>query len=328
MKTKRSLKVASFVAAALCFAFLRVEPARAADVYPSRTVKIIVPFPPGGGNDLTARLLAQRLQTELGQPFIVENHPGADGIVAFETVKRSAPDGYTLLLGQSTGMTVNPAVYKNLPYEPLKDFEPISTVGLFPLVLVVNAESDIKTVADLVAKAKNETTPMNLGYPTISYRLGLSLIGREAGFKFNPIAYAGSTPTLNGLLTREIDAAFVDLAAVKSQIEAGKLRALAVASVSGKEFLPNVPTLTEAGVKDVEIEFWSGLFAPAGTPPDIIAKLQAQIAQFLTTDDLKQKAVLIAMKPFANKPAQLREMIRSQIDMFTGIAKIENISIE
>jgi tripartite-type tricarboxylate transporter receptor subunit TctC len=327
LKVKGLLNVACVVVGAWCFV-LQVETARAADAYPSRTVKIIVPFPPGGGNDLTARLLAQRLQTELNQPFIVENRPGADGMVAFETVKRSAPDGYMLLLGQSTGMTVNPAVYKSLPYEPLKDFEPISTVGLFPLVLVVNSESDVKTVADLVAKAKSSSTPINLGYPTISYRLGLSLIGSAAGFKFNAIPYRGSMPTLNGLLTREIDASLIDLASAKSQIEAGKLRALAVASVSGKDFLPNVPTLVEAGVKGVDIEFWSGLFAPVGTPQEIIVKLQAQIAQLLLTEDLKQKAALIAMKPFANEPAQLREMIRSQIDLYTGIAKRENISVE
>lgn len=305
-----------------------VGPANAQSSYPDRTVKIIVPFPPGGGNDLTARLLAQRLHSALGQPFVVENRPGADGIVAFDAVKRAPADGYTLLLGQSTGMTVNPAVYARLPYDPLADFAPISTVGMFPLVLVVNAESDMRTFAEFIAKAKSSAGKLNMGYPTMAYRLSMSMLGREAGFSFNPIPYRGSGPTLNGLLTREIDCAFIDLAAVKSQVESGKLRALAVASPAGRDFLPGVPTIEDAGVKNFEIELWSGLFAPAGTPADIVEKLRQHIAAFLKTDELQNQARLIAMKPLPTTPSQLRSLIQSQIARFTKIAKEEKISVE
>jgi tripartite-type tricarboxylate transporter receptor subunit TctC len=296
--------------------------------YPARPVKIVVPFPPGGGNDLTARLLAQRLQVALGQSFVVENRPGADGIIAFEVVKRAEPDGYTLLLGQSTGMTVNPAVYAKLPYDPLVDFAPISTVGMFPLVLVVNAESDIKTFPEFLERAKTGTASLNMGYPTMTYRLAMSQLGREAGFTFNPIPYRGSGPTLNGLLTRELDFAFIDLAAVKSQVESGKLRALAVASPSGRDFLPGTPTIEDFGIKNFELELWSGLFAPAGTSRDIIEKLRAQIVDFLKTDELQKQARLIAMKPLPTAPDQLMSLMRSQIERFTAIARRENISVE
>lgn len=295
--------------------------------YPSHPVKIIVPFPPGGGNDITARLLAQRFQEELKQPFVVENRPGADGSLAFDAVKRSAPDGYTLLLGQSTGMTVNPAVYKKLPYDPLSDFAPISTVGMFPLVLVVNAQSDIRDISQFMARAK-KGAPLAVGFPTISYRLAMSILARDMGLSFNFVPYRGSGPTVNGLLTREIDAALIDLAAVRGQIESGALRPLAVASAKRTEFLPAVPTLQEAGAKGFDIEFWSGLFAPAGTPAPVIERLRAIIAQFLATDELKGKASAIAMKPLATSPVQLRDMIEEQIGKYKKVASEEKISIE
>jgi tripartite-type tricarboxylate transporter receptor subunit TctC len=302
-------------------------PSGAQTDYPTHAVKIIVPFPPGGGNDITARLLAQRFQEELKQPFVVENRPGADGSLAFDAVKRSAPDGYTLLLGQSTGMTINPAVYAKLPYDPLTDFAPISTVGMFPLVLVVNAQTDIRDISQFLARAKS-APPLAIGHPTISYRVAMSMLAKETGFSFTSVPYRGSGPTLNGLLTREIDAALIDLAAVKSQIESGALRALAVASASRTEFLPGVPTLQEAGVKGFDVEFWSGLFAPAGTPNSVIDRLRTIIVQFLATDELKSRAASIAMKPLATTPVQLRAMIEDQIRKYKKVATEEKISIE
>ncbi len=303
-------------------------PCAAQSVYPSQTVKIIVPFPPGGGNDLTARLLAQRLQEELKQSFVVENRPGADGAIAFEAVKRSTPDGHTLLLGQSTGMAVNPAVKSKLPYDPIADFEPISTVGMFPLVLVVNAQSDIRDISQFIATARTSAKTLTIGHPTISYRLAMSMLTREIKFPFTPLMYRGSGPTLNGLLTREIDAALIDLAAAQGQIEGGQLRALGVASASRTAFLPDVPTLQEAGAKGFDLEFWTGLFAPAGTPPDVIEKLRSIVVRFLETPELKSKAATMAMKPLAMPPSDFRRMIAVQIEMFKKIVSEEKIVIE
>jgi tripartite-type tricarboxylate transporter receptor subunit TctC len=178
-----------------------------------------------------------------------------------------------------------------------------------------------------MARAKKGSS-LAVGYPTISYRLAMSMLARDMGLSFNFVPYRGSGPTVNGLLTREIDAALIDLAAVRGQVESGALRPLAVASAKRTEFMPAVPTLQEAGVNGFDIEFWSGLFAPAGTPAPVIERLRANIVQFLATDELKGKAAAIAMKPLATSPAQLRAMIEEQIGRYKKVASEEKISIE
>ena len=227
--------------------------AQTADVWPAKPVRFVVGFPPGGANDILGRLVGAKLQERLGQTFVIENKPGANAIIATEFVAKSAPDGYTLLIGASGAMTFNPGLYSKLPYDPVKDFAPVTMIGSFPLVLTVAPSTGVSSVKELVALAKSKPGALNYGAGSTPFQLAAELFKMQTGTDFKHVPYKGSAATVNALLGGEIALTFVDSPPVVAQIRAGKLRGLAVTSPKRAPFMPEMPTAIEAGVPEFEV---------------------------------------------------------------------------
>jgi tripartite-type tricarboxylate transporter receptor subunit TctC len=261
--------------AALCLSFVTPLPAAAQAQYPNRPIRIVVGFTPGGGNDIIARIFGQKLSESLGQPVIIENKPGAGAMLATEYVARSAPDGYTLLVGASGAMTISPAVYEKMNYDTMRDFKPVSAMGSFPLILIVNAKSPFKSLVDLVAYAKANPDKANYSSSSAAFQLATELFKQKTGAPMQMIPYKGANDSVTAVISGEVTATIADAGPVISQVNGGTVRALAVAAPTRAESLPDVPTMKEAGA-DVEAVLWSGIFAPAATPPDIVRKLEAE----------------------------------------------------
>src|ERR1700676_4950840 len=243
--------------------------------YPTRPVHIIVGFTAGGGNDIIARIFGQKLSESLGQPVVVENKPGAGAVVATEYVAKSAPDGYTLLVGASGAMTINPAVYAKLSYDSIRDFTPVSELGSFPLILVVNMSSPIKSVADLVAYAKANPDKTNYSSASAAFQLATELFKQKTGAPMQEIPYKGANDSVMAVISGQVTATIADSGPVSGQIKGGQVRALAVAAPARTEDLPDVPTMKEAGA-DVDAVLWSGIFVTKATPPAIVKKLEGE----------------------------------------------------
>ncbi len=233
------------------------EPAK----YPSRAIHIIVGFTAGGGNDLIARIVGQKLSEGLGQPVIIENKPGGGAIVATEYVARAEPDGYTLLVGASGAMVINPAVYAKLQYDTLRDFVPVSELGAFPLILVVNAKSEFKSVADLVTYTKQHPDKANYASSSAAFQLATELFKQKTGATLQMIPYKGTGDSVVAVIAGEVTATIADAGPVSGQVNGGQARALAVAAPKRMAEMPDVPTMKEAGA-DVEAVLWSGIFVP------------------------------------------------------------------
>jgi tripartite-type tricarboxylate transporter receptor subunit TctC len=296
--------------------------------YPDRPIRVIVGFSAGGGNDLLARLVGQKLSEGLGQPVVIENKPGAGAIIATEYVARQPPDGYTLLVGASGAMTINPAVYTKLGYSPLRDFVPISMVAAFPLYLVVNATGPQTSVAELVAYAKTNPKKSNYASSSTAFQLPTELFKLKTGAPMEHIAYRGSGDSLVALISGTVLMAFIDAPPVSGQIKAGQVRALAVTSHARAPEFPDVPTMAEAGVPDMEVVLWSGLFAPAGTPPQIVAKLQDEVIRIVAMPDIRARMKDLAVEPAGTGSEELARVIGADIERWTAVARAANIKIE
>ena len=312
----------------LCCAGLLALPVAAQSGYPAKPVEIVVGFPPGGGNDVLTRIVADKLQAALRQPFVVVNRPGADGIIAFDTVKRAAPDGYTLLVGPSSGMTVNPAVYAKLPYDPLADFEPISMVGGFPLFVVVPPDSPLRTLGELVAQAKQKPGDLAYGSAATSFRMATEMFAQRAGISLFHVPYQGSGKAVQAVMAREVPLSFADAAAATAQIKGGRLRALAVSTAQRVPGLPEVPTIAETGYPGFDVVLWSGLFAPRGTPPDIVRKLQAEVAKIVRQPDVAARLEGMGVVPIGGSAEELRGAMSSQIGQYREVARRAGIKVE
>ena len=270
------MKTFSFVAlAAICLSYSGVVHAADEAKYPTRAIRIVVGFTAGGGNDIIARIVGQKLSERLGQPVIIENKPGAGAILATEYVARSAPDGYTLLVGASGAMTINPAVFEKLSYDTMRDFAPVSELAAFPLILIVKATSPFKSLADLVAYAKANPDKANYSSSSAAFQLATELFKQKTGAPMQMIPYKGANDSVTAVISGEVTATIADAGPVTSQINGGLARALAVATPKRMDSLPDVPTMREAGA-DVEAVLWSGIFVPAATPLEIVRKLEAE----------------------------------------------------
>jgi len=298
----------------------------AAQEYPARPVRMIVGFAPGGGNDILARLMAEQLQRRLGQPFIVENRPGASGAIAIGAVKRAEPDGYTLLVGPSSGMTVNPAIYNNLDYDPVADFAPISLVGDIPMILTVKADSSARAVADLVSQGKKSGKPLFSGSGANSFQLATGLFAQRVGLETEVVNYKGNSAVVAALLANEIDFALIDTAAVLPQIRSGRLKALAVTGAKRFTLLPDVPTVAESGAPGFAMSFWSSLYAPAGTPPAIIEKLQTAVSVAVREPAVANRLLELGIDPVGSGPQVLADTMAREIPMYAAAAKAANLS--
>jgi len=296
--------------------------------YPAKPVKLIVGFPPGGGNDIIARLVGAKLQEAWGQPVLVENKPGANAIIATELVAKSAPDGYTLLVGASGAMTFNPGLYAKLPYDPQRDFAPVTMLGSFPLILAVNPGLAANSVKELIALAKAQPGQLNYGAGSTPFQLAAELFRLQAGVRINHIPYKGSAAMANAAMANEVQLIFVDSGPAVPQVRAGRLRALAVTSRTRAPALPDVPTMAEAGMPDYEVVLWTSLFAPAGTPRPVIEAIHGQVVKSLQIPDVRERLAGIGVDAVGNTPEQLGTIMKADIEKWTAVAKSAGVKAD
>lgn len=304
--------------------------AATAQTYPDKPVRWVVPFPPGGAMDNIARTLAESMGSALGQSFVVENRPGAGGNIGAYSVARSPADGYTIMI-VANGMAVNPFLYKSMNYDPIADFAPISLLAVVPNVLVTNPKrNDAKTVAQVIAKAKaapDKYTYASAGVGT-SIHLAGELFVSMTGTKMLHIPYKGSGPAIADMLGGQVDYMFDSVTSAKPHIDAGKLTAIAVTTSKRSAALPNVPTIAEAGVKGYELTPWFAAFAPAGTPPAIIAKLNAAMLAALKTPKVQATLASIGAEPIGGSPAELKTYLAEETAKGKALITERNITVE
>jgi tripartite-type tricarboxylate transporter receptor subunit TctC len=303
--------------------------ARAAD-YPTQTIKIIVPFPPGGGVDVVARMIAPRLSESLGQSVIVENRGGAGGSVGATAVAQSPHDGYTLLLGTGSTHGTNPLVYTKLGYDPVRDFAPVALITSAPLMLVANNDVPVKTAAELIALAKAKPGELSFGsYGTGSNNhLIAELLNSMAGIQTNHIPYRGSAPMMTDLIGGRIQFAFDGVATTLGYIRSGTVRALGVSSAKRSLVLPDEPTIAEQGVPGFDASAWFALFAPAGTPKAAIELLNSKINDALRTAEIKEGFLKVGNEPAGGGPEILAARVQSELQKWPTIVREKNIHID
>ncbi len=277
-----------------------------AQAFPSKPVRIIVPFAPGSATDTIARGFGIEMQKLLGQPVVIENKPGAGGIIGAETVARSAPDGYTLLWGTNSTNAANVALFKKLPYDQSKDFVPVAFVGAVPLIVAVNNEFPAKTLAELLAYAKANPNKISFASASASQRVATDMMNGMAGVKMTYVPYKSSPGAITDLISGQVQLFTADLAVTLSQVKAGKIRGLAVTSAKRSPMIPELPTVAEAGnLPGYELIAWFGAFAPAGTPSDVIAKLNAAINKSTESPDLRARMDALGLEMNPQTPEAL-----------------------
>ncbi len=302
--------------------------------YPSKVVRIVVPFPPGGSTDLLARRIGEKLAVAFGQPVVVDNRPGAGGTTGADAVAKSAPDGYTLLMGVTGSNAISASLYPKLPYDPVKDFAFVSQVVSAPLVLAVNAASPIRTVRDYLAAARAK--PMTYASPGngTSMHLTGEMFDLANGLKMTHVPYRGSAPAMNDLLGGNVQSMFGDFLVLLPQIRAGKITPIAVTSSKRHPLLPDVPTVAEAAtgpnpvpaLAGFEASSWQGLFAPAGTPRDVVARLQGEVAKALDSADIKEFFGSQGFIVAASTPEQFKALIESEVPKWARVVKAANVT--
>ena len=302
--------------------------ASAQEAYPNRTIRLIVGFAAGGGNDLIARIVAQELQAVLGQPVVVENKVGAGGRVAAEFVKAQPADGYTLLVGASGAMAISVAVAEKLPYQTLRDFVPISMVAEFPLLMVINPDHPAKTAKEFVAWSKANPDKSNYGTSSVGFTLAIELFKLKSGALIQAIPYKSGNEMVLGVMGGQSSITIVDPPPAIPQIEGGKLRALGVTATKRMPELPNVPTMAEAGFPDVVVGLWNGIFAPAGTPEPVVKRLEAEIQRFMKKPDVQQKFRAMATDAVGGTSQEFAAAIERETKMWRGVADAANLKLE
>ena len=307
-----------------------VLPAHSQDAYPARPLRLVVPYPPGGASDVTARLIGQKVAESWGQQVVIDNRPGANGIVALEHVAKQPPDGYTLLLANLGPNAINPAIYAKLPYDPVKDFSPITLTTLVPQVLVVGPGFEAKTLKDLLDLARAQPGRLNYGNGGngSSNHLGVELMASLAGVTLTAIPYKGDAQAMTDAMSGQVSMTLPTVVAAMPHLRAGKLRALAVGTKARVASLPDVPTMQEAGVPGYESFSWGGIMAPAGTPPAIVNKLHAEFVRILKLPDMQEKLAALGATVSAAGPAEFSAFLQAEIRKWDGVARRANIRLE
>jgi tripartite-type tricarboxylate transporter receptor subunit TctC len=311
------------IALALVVGFALTEGSAQTARLPDRPIKILVGFAAGGGTDVAARILAQKLTESLGQSVLVENRPGASGMIAVEAVAKSPPDGATLMVGTQTTLAVAPALYRKFALDPAKEFAGVSMTGVSPLVLVVHPSSPAHSVADIIAMAKANPGAINFasgGVGTTPHMAG-ELFALEAGLKMVHVAYRGEAPAINDLLGGQFHFMFANLSAVIGNVQAGTLRAIAVTSAKRAAAIPEIPTVAEAAIPGFEAATWFALVAPAATPRDIVARLNAETQRLLAQPDTQKRFADLGMTSEGSAPEALDAYIRSEIAKWSKVIK-------
>jgi tripartite-type tricarboxylate transporter receptor subunit TctC len=297
--------------------------------YPTRPVRLIVPQPPGGGTDIVARLLAQKLSESLDQQFVVDNRSGAGGIVGTEIVAKSPPDGYTLLLGYTGSLTINPNIHKRLPYRPVDDFDPISLAVANPLLLVVHPSLRVATFAELVALAKTRSAPLNYGTPGNGslHHLAMEWIKSATGVNFTHIPYKGNQ-SVSAVMAGEVSLAFVSVVSGMPHIKSDRVKAIAITGKSRSRALPDLPTVAESGIPGFEATNWFGILAPRRTPAPVISKLSSLIATSMRSADVKDRLLRDGAEPVGSTPEEFANLIRAELKRWGEVVKLSGAKVD
>ncbi len=313
------------LAALLAFAVVAV--AALAETFPNRTMRIIVPYPPGGSIDLTGRVIAKNLQERVGQSVVVENKPGANAVIGIDELMRSDPDGHTLVILSDSPVTINPHL-SQVNYDPLTDLVPVSRVVRSALILAANAKAGIASIADLVAAAKAK--PLSMGVSALgsgAYMAG-ELLKRSLGVTMQAVPYRGGAPAAVAVAAGEVPLVFTDTAAILPLVKAGKLVALGISEPERSPAMPDIPTLREAGVPGFAYSSWLGLFAPRGTPDDRVARLNVEVAKILALPDAQKVLLAAGLEPAPNSPAEMRRIIADDSGKWGQLIKATGLKAE
>jgi len=298
--------------------------------YANQPIKVIVPFPPAGGTDVVTRLLTEKLRASTGWTLIVDNKPGAGGNIGMDAVAKSKPDGYTLGMGQTANLAINPTLYTKMPYDAAKDFAPVALVAGQPVLLVVNSSSPYKSLADLVAAAKakpGSLTMASAGNGTVGHLTG-EVFARQAGIKSVHIPYKGAGPAATDLLGGQVDFYFATPQTVVSFIKSGKLRALAVSSSKRLPMLPQTPTIAESGYKGFEANDWKVLMAPAGTPADVVKRLNAEVEKAMAKPETIAQLLAEGSVPMSGSPQQVAQFLKAEQQRWGTVVREANVKAD
>lgn len=321
-------KVAALLAVTAAFALPLA--AMAAEAYPSKPVRLVVPWATGGFNDILARLLAEQMSKSLGQQVIVDNRAGAAGTLGSGFVAQAAPDGYTLLLATGDTHAIAPAVYPKLRYDPQRDFAPISLLVSQPVALWVPAESSSRDLAGFIATAKanpGKVTYASNGNGSVTH-LGMEAFAQKAGINLLHVPYKGSGPALIDMLGGRLDGIFLSVQAAGSQATSGKIRPLAFTSAERSSALPAVPTFSEAGVPGFQLALWQGLVAPKGTPPDIVNRLAIESAKALAAPEIRERMASMGVEVIGSNPERLQRFLADEVLRWKGLANSLNVKLD
>lgn len=312
-----------------CIAALMVQPA-VAQTYPVKPIRILIAQAPGSATDNVSRVLSAKLAEQMGQQFVIEARPGAGGAVGTEAAARSPADGYTLFMANNSTHGSNPAVYKKLPYDAIKDFSPIILIASTPYVLTVHPSLPVKTVKELVALAKKRPGELNYGSAGngSTHHLSGELLNMMAGIKLVHVPYKGTTPALTGLLSGEVSVMFFTVVGIEPHAKSGKARALAVTTPKRANLMPQLPTMAEAGFPGFEVTSWFGLLAPAGTPAAIVSRINAETTKALALPEVSGALKKLGFDAMGGTPEQFATHIKSEVERFTKLVKATGITVD
>jgi len=307
-----------------------VAPLALAQAYPARPIHFIVPYPAGGPLDTVARLLGQKVSESVHQPVVVENRPGAGGNIGAEAVARSAPDGYTILMGAVATHAINPTLYSSIPYDPVKDFAPVTEVAWTPNVLVVNPKLPVHDVKEFIAYAKAHPGELNFGSGSTGSagHLAGELFKTMAGVQMVHVPYKGAGPAMQDLIGGQIQLMFDNLASSLGQIRAGKVRALAVTTAKRSSLAPELPTIAESGLPGFDISTWFGIFAPGGTPQPVVLRLHDEFVKALEAPEVRSTMEKMGAEPVGNTPEQFAAYIQSEAKKYAQVIKASGAKVD
>jgi len=318
------------IALASCLGLASLTASAAEPAFPSRPVTLVIPFPPGGATDVNGRIIGQRLSKELGQPVVIENRAGAGTIIGASYVSKAVPDGYTLLVSSGTTFTVNPAIRPNLPYDPVKGFEPIGIAGRLALILLANSEVPVKTVkqfVDYVKASPGKYSYASYGTGTTSHFAGETIL-HAAGLKMTHVPYKGSAPAMTDLMGGQVAFSVDTVSAAIPQLKSGKIKAIAVTTAKRSTLLPDVPSLAESGYPDIDMDSWLILAAPKGLPPEAKTRLEKALAATMADPDTRARLSAQGLEPVYSNAAAASELINRELPVMRAVAARANITAD
>lgn len=313
MQSHRIFRVAAFIASALAVATGTVR----AQSWPTRPLTLVLPFPAGSGLEVTARIVADRLSARLGQPVVVDPRPGANGAIAATYVARAAPDGQTIFMTTNSTHSAAPGLYKNLPYDPIRDFTPLARMGNLPFLLIVNPKTQATSVADLIALARANPGKLNYASTNATGLVGMATIARLAGVQLVHVPYKATPEALNALISGDIQTMLVDIASGSAQLKAGMVRALATTTRERTALLPDLPGTREAGLPDFSVNSWNGIFGPAGIPAPIADRLNAELRGIAEDPEIRARLARIGFDAFSGSREEFAGFVRSELAQWT-----------